>query len=644
MRVFTVIGPSQSGKTTLVEALAGLDGRSTRYSLGDAVTLTGFTFLGDDWMAIDIAGGTENLSFAGPALAASDAVVLCVPAESDAAVLAAAYLRLIEEAGLPCFLFVNKVDASAERMRDIVAALQAYCGHSLVLRQIPIRENGEVVGAVDLISERAWKYQEGQHSALIELPKELTGREQEARTELLESLADFDDVLLEQLIEDKQPATKEVFDLATRTVRHTDLIEVFMGAARLSNGVTRLMKSLRHEAPHVGALLARLGVEEGADAIAFAADIKKHVGKLVALRALGSEVKSGESLGGGNLGNMIGLDGKTAVSVLQPGQVALAVKSDHLNAGRLIRGDEQEPLPDWAAGRVPSYHRIVTPTNERDDVRLSSALDRMAEIDPGLKVTAEENSGRAVLSVQGPLHARHVVTKLAEDFGIDVELSLVAPKYRETLTKSVETHHRHRKQSGGAGQFADVVMRLSPLPRGSGFQFAEEVKGGAVPRNYIPAVASGAGESLREGPQGYPVVDVRIVLLDGKHHNVDSSDYAFRTAGKNAVREALQEAGTQMLQPIMKAEIHVPSVFAGGLVPIVSGLKGQVLGFEAHSSATGWDVFNTLLPAAAHEELFRALAGATRGTAWFDETFDRYQPVSADEVARNEGATGLEDA
>jgi elongation factor G len=642
MRVFTVLGPSHSGKTTLVEALAGLDGRAVKFGLSDTVELTGFSFLGDDWTAIDIAGGPENLAAGGPALAASDAAVLCVPAEAESAVLAAPYLRLIEQSGVPCFLHVNKVDATSERMRDIVAALQAYSSHGLILRQIPMRAGGQVVGAVDLISERAWKYQEGQHSALIELPEELSGREQEARTELLESLADFDDALLEQLIEDKQPATGEVFDLATKVVQHSDLIEVFMGAAREGNGVTRLMKSLRHEVPRYQALVERLGAE-GADAIAFAADNKKHVGKMIALRALSGAVKSGEQLGGGNLGNMTELDAKTHLGALEPGQVALVVKSDHLNAGRLIRGPEQEALPDWASGRKPSHERIVAPVNERDDVRLSSALERLSEIDPGLEVKSDK-TGQAILSVQGPLHARRLVAKLAEDFGIEVELSNVAPEYRETITKTAETHHRHRKQSGGAGQFADVVIRISPLPRGTGFEFAEEVKGGAVPRNYIPAVASGAGESLREGPHGHPVVDMRIVLLDGKHHAVDSSDFAFRTAGKNAVREALQEIGTQMLQPIMKVEVNVPSVFAGGLVPIVSGLKGQVLGFEAHETAAGWDVFTTMLPAAALEELFRALGSATRGTAWYEAEFDHFQQVSADEVARNEAALNTEDA
>ena len=175
-------------------------------------------------------------------------------------------------------------------------------------------------------------------------------------------------------------------------------------------------------------------------------------------------------------------------------------------------------------------------------------------------------------------------------------------------------------------------MTVAPLGRSEGFRFSEVVKGGAVPRNYIPSVDDGAREALVTGPQGYPVVDVSVELKDGKSHAVDSSDHAFRTAGKNAVREALAEVGTVVLQPILRIDIHVPSQFSGALVPLVSGLKGQVLGFEAHEAAAGWDVFRIMLPMAAEEALFTGLAAATRGTAWYDRDFDHYQELRKDDL------------
>ncbi len=633
MRVFTVLGPAHSGKTTLVEALAELDGRKQRFELSDAAVLYGFSYLGEPWTAIDIAGGSDTLALAGPALAASDAAVLCVPPEADAAVLVAPYLRLIEDAQIPCFLFINRMDAADERVRDIVAALQAYCGHTIVLRQVPMREGGTIIGAVDLISERAWKYNEGEPSDLIELPAEIAPREEEARTELLESLADFDDDLLTQLIEDKRPATEDVFSLAARVSQHHDLVSAFVGAASHNNGVTRLMKSLRHEAPDHTWLAGRLGDAASASAIGILADMRKHIGKLTVIRALGADLAQGDTLGGEGLGNLVAFDGKTPVKSLAAGDIGLAIKSDHLTAGQAYTAGGTTAMPAWAAARPPALHATVAPANERDDVRLSTALHKLAEIDPGLVFTQDERSGKAILSFQGQTHQRRVTDKLAQDFGIEIETSTVPPAYRETISKAKETHHRHRKQSGGAGQFADVLIDIKPQPRGTGFAFDEIVKGGAVPRNYIPAVQAGVEDALAEGPHGYPVVDLAVTLKDGKHHAVDSSDFAFRTAGRNAVRESLQDLGTKVLQPVMRVDIEVPSVFAGGLVPTISGLKGQVLGFEANAGAAGWDVFSALLPASALDELQRALGAATRGTAWAVVAFDHYEEMHGSDAA-----------
>ncbi len=632
MRVFTIVGPSHSGKTTLAAALAELDGGPSRSArLSDAVRLSTFRYLDDPWAAIDIAGGPDNLCYVGPALAASDAAVLCVPPDADGAVLAAPYLRMIEAAGTPCILFVNRMDAATERVRDIISELQAYSRHSIVLRQVPIRDGDAIVGAVDLVSERAWQYQEGQPSALIPLPDDVADREAEARSELLETLSEFDDDLLEQLIEDQQPAKKEVFDLAARVLKENELISTLLGAAEHKNGVTRLMKLLRHESPSVRRLVGRLGAE-GALAVSFLADAKKHLGKVVVVRALADGVAGGAPLGGAAVSSVTEIDAKTTIPALAPGQIGFAVKSEHLAAGAILTADGAEPLPAWAASHPPGFRQIVTPTNERDDVRLSNALSRLDEIDPGLTASQDEQTGKTVLAMQGPGHARRLTEALATDYGIEIAYAPVPPQFRETISKSVEHRHRHKKQSGGAGQFADVVIDVGPTERGGGFHFTEIVKGGAVPRNYIPAVQHGAEESLAEGPNGYPVVDVAVTLKDGKHHSVDSSDFAFRTAGKNAVRDALREAGPFVLQPIMKVEIHVPSLFAGGLVPIISGMKGQVLGFVSHPEAAGWDVFEALLPATSLDELFRSLGSATRGTAWFEASFAQYERVSAEEA------------
>ncbi len=641
MRVFTVLGPTQSGKTTLARALAGLDGRPTRFDVSGVVTLHEFTYMDESWMAIDIDGGADSMAWAGPALAISDAVVLCVPPDPDAAVLSAPYLRLIEESGVPCFLFINRMDSADGRIRDIVSALQGYARHHITLRQVPIREGGRIVGAVDLISERAWKYREGEPSALIEIPKSVEQREQEARAELLEELSDYDDHLLEQLIEDKQPPSDEIYHLAAEVVQHQQLIAACIGAAAHGNGLRRLMKALRHEAPGLEVLGARLGLDDGAVALGGFADVKKHIGKITVLRALDAGVKAHDQLGGAAIGSLVALDAKTPVEALAPGAVGLAVKSDHLIPGMVYAQDGATPFPEWAHGREGGTRQLVLPAHERDDARLSGALARLAEIDPGLSLTQDEMSGQAVLSTQGPLHMRRVAEKLETDFGVEVRVEPVQSEYRETITRKVEQHYRHRKQSGGAGQFADVVIDVEPLPRGAGFEFDEIVKGGAVPRNYIPAVEQGARDALGEGPRGHPVIDVKVTLKDGKHHSVDSSDHAFRTAGKMAVKEAISGANPVLLQPILKVEIHLPSDFVGDLVPTISSLQGQVLGFEAHPQAAGWEVFNALLPAVARDDLIRSLAGITRGTGWAGFAFDHYEEVHGPlpESARRKAAS-----
>lgn len=626
MRAFAVIGPSQSGKTTLTGALAQLeDARPMTSRLFGEAAITTFGFMGDRWAALDVPGGHDNLSQAGPVLAACDAAVLCVPAEIEAAVLAAPFLRLLEDAGLPTFMFINKIDTATDRVSDVVASLQPYCAHGIVLRQIPIRSGNEITGAIDLISERAWQYRENQRSALVELPENMRERETEARAGLMETLADFDDHLLEQIIEDQRPLNEEIYKVATSVLQHHDLVPALIGSATRSNGILRLMKSLRHEVPPVESLRQRLDLPAKVLAAGCLADHVKHLGKIVLVRSLAEALPAGSQLNGATIGSLNGIDCKSAVASLAAGQFGCTIKSDHLSPGLFYTAGGVHEPPQWAQAYPPAFRRLVRPVHEKDENKLSAALTRLAEIDPGLTITHDEATGLLQVGVQGAQHLKRITGKLTEAFGIDVECSEVETTLFETIRTTVETHHRHRKQSGGAGQFADVVVTVSPGAPGSGFEFRDTVKGGVVPRNYIPAVEAGARDAMAAGPAGHPVVDVCVTLQDGKAHSVDSSDFAFRTAAKNAVGEALAEGGTTLLQPILKVTLQVPAVFVGGLVQLVTSVKGQVLGFEAHPTAKGWDVFQALLPSVALEDLSRGLGSVTRGTAWFTSELDHYE-------------------
>lgn len=285
--------------------------------------------------------------------------------------------------------------------------------------------------------------------------------------------------------------------------------------------------------------------------------------------------------------------------------------------------------------------RVLLPAQEKDEARLAAALARVAENDSGMTETREEGSGRPLVRVQGQMHLARLRRMLAEDFGVETEEATPAALFRETIARSASVHHRHRKQTGGAGQFADVKLTVYPNGRGEGFTFAETVKGGAVPRNFIPAVEAGAREALARGPLGFQVVDVGVTLTDGQHHSVDSSEFAFRAAGRMGVAQALADAGAVLMQPIYRVEIRVPSVFSGSLVPIVSALKGQVLGFDRDEDARGWDIFRALMPGHALDELAHSLRSATQGIGWFSKCFDHFEELygrEAEAIVRAHGA------
>ena len=283
VRTVAVLGASNTGKSTLVDRICGLEGQPRPAAAPGDSRVCEFTCLGDTWAAIDTPGSIELLHVATDALLAADAAVVCVGPDPSAAVLASPYLHAVEAAGTPAVIFINRIDEATGRVRDIVAALQEYAEHPIVLRQVPIRDGETIVGSVDLVSERAWSYREGEPSTLIEIPKGMIEREHEARGELLEHLSEFDDHLLEELIEDREPASDEVYAICKRVLSENRVIEALIGSGLHGNGIVRVMKALRHEAPGPAALRERLarqaGLGEAPTAVVFAGAYRKHVGK-----------------------------------------------------------------------------------------------------------------------------------------------------------------------------------------------------------------------------------------------------------------------------------------------------------------------------------------------------------------------------
>ncbi len=643
-RTIAVLGATNTGKSTLVDRMCSLEGKPCPAAAPGELRVAGFTHLGESWQAIDTPGSIEFLQFASDALLAADAVVICVAPDPAQAVLAAPYLRLVEAAGTPALIFVNRIDEARSRVRDIVAALQDYAAHPIVLRQIPIRgEDGTITGSVDLVSERAWKYNENAPSDLVEIPEGALEREHEAREDLLEQLSEYDDRLLEELIEDRTPATTKVHDICARLLGENRVFPTLIGAASHGNGIVRVMKALRHEAPRAAISRARLAEQANLAApplaAIFAGQYRRHVGKTLLLRAFDT-LPAGQPLAGRAAGHVSSADARDNKSrdSIEAGETVALAKADHLVPGRLVDDAALHDTPGWNRPLPPLHERILRPASDRDSVKLSGALATIAEGDAALTVGQDTITGFPRVGVQGPLHLRLLRQRLADAFGLEVEEAQPAPDYRETIARPQDQAYRHKKQTGGSGQFADVKLSVTPATRGDGFAFVETVKGGAVPKNYIPAVEAGARDATERGPLGFPVVDIRVTLTDGLHHPVDSSDMAFRIAGKRAVAEALRSAGPVLLQPVFRLSIQAPSIYTGSLGPIISAQHGQILGFDTDPEGRGWDIFEALVPGSALGAIGNDIRAATQGVGRFTVAFDHYEELhgkAADRVVQD---------
>ncbi len=626
-RAIALIGPPGVGKTTLAAALAGLEGGAVEDSGEGLVRCLSFPYIDEQWVSIDCPGAADLAQATSDVLQVVDAAVVVVSPDPAAAVLAAPHIRLVQSCGVPLVVFINRIRESQGRVRDIVSGLQHFSNGPLVVRQVPVREGDEVVGAIDLISERAWRYRPGQRSDLVEIPAELRDAEAEARFSLLETMSDFDEGLLEQIIEDRVPPCDTLFTLCKRLLAEGATVPVFFGDAAEGHGINRLMKALRHEVPALEKTVARIGDTPLAGV--FHAHYQKHLGKVCHVRALAGTLKPAMPLGGAKLGQILSLDGAKGqlLDAVAPGAVAKIVKTEQLNAGTLYDADGPVAPARPAPVLEPQANVTIAARNSKDEVRLSEALHRLAQDDRALTVSHDEDSGTLLLSGQGDLHFRQVADALKADFGIEVRLGEPRPSYRETIAKSVDVHYRHKKQSGGSGQFADIKFTVTPAPRGSGFSFEETIHGGSVPRQYIPSVEEGMRQGLEKGPLGFPVTDLHVRLTDGQHHSVDSSDIAFKIAGQMGIREALEQAGSVLLEPMYEVSCHVPDSFTGALNPRIAVLHGQVLGFERDPEHEGWEVLKVMLPGQSLHRLLGELRGATQGTGRFEARFSHYQEV-----------------
>lgn len=654
-RCAAILGPYNAGKTTLFESLLVATQALHRKgsvrdgtSLGDnhpesrkrqmsiEMTLAHTRYLDEDWHFIDCPGSVDFAQDGREAAMICDVAVVVVDPDPSRITMAAPILKYLDRNRIPHVIFINKVDHAGIRIRNCLASLQAVCSHPLVLREIPLRntENDEeITGFVDLVSERAYQYQEGQPSQLIRLPGTASDREAEAREELLEALADFDDDLLEQILEDQKPAPETVYDNLERDLARDLIVPVFFGSAEHDRGIRRLLKALRHEAPDSAVAAHRLGISpnETAPAIQlFKTMHLPHAGRFCCGRVFSGTVHPADTLGGEHMSGLCRVFGDRHDKITEAitGEVIGLPRMEQAGTGQLL-SDQGKPADGlWPDPLPPLYEIALEVTKPGDDVKLNEALRHMCEQDRSLQIAHNADTGQLVLRGQGDIHLQVVLAHLQERYHLDVATSPVATGYQETIRKPSNAQGRYKKQTGGHGQFGDVKISVRPLPRGEGFVFEDRIVGGAIPRQYIPAVEKGVRDAMRQGPLGALVVDIAVELTDGAHHAVDSSDQAFQMAGRLAIQEALKQGGPVLLEPIDTVIVSIPSEFTSRAQRLVSARRGQILGFSAKEGWQGWDDIETRMPSAETADMVTELRSITLGTGFFVRQFSHMQELT----------------
>ena len=650
-RCIALVGPFQSGKTTLLEAILARTGAIQRQGTTEAGTTVGdaskearhhkmsveasvatTTFMGDSYTFIDCPGSIEFIHDMRAALPAIDAAVVVCEADEKKVPQLQLILRELEDLDIPRFLFLNKIDKADRRVRETLKLLQPASRVPLVLRQIPIWHGDIISGFVDLALERAFVYKEHAPSEVVDLKDDNLSRKKEARFTMLETLADHDDQLMEQLLEDIEPPRDKVFDDLAKELRERLVVPVLLGVATRSNGVLRLLKALRHESPGVAETVARLGVKAGNDPLALVLKTfhTTHGGKMSVARLLAGQAGDGTTFNTpeGEAGRVSGVfkvmgqhfDKRAQASA---GETVAFGKLDHAKTGDTLSAGKQAHA---ALAAVKPYAPVlalaVNAKERKDDVKLGVAFTKLTEEDPSISVVHNAESHEVVIWGQGEMHLRVASERLGDRYAVPVSTRPPAVGYRETIRKPITIRGRHKKQSGGHGQFGDTMLEIKPLPRSSGFKFEDKITGGVVPRNYIPAVEEGVIDGLKQGPLGFPVVDISVALIDGSYHTVDSSDMAFRIAGRVGIVEGLPQCQPVLLEPIYLVEIVCPTDATAKMNAILSGRRGHILGFDTREGWQGWDTVRAQMAEAEIGDLIIEVRSATAGVGSFIFKFD----------------------
>ncbi len=668
IRNVALVGHSGSGKTQLAAALLFTGGATTRLGLvDDGTTVTDYD---DEEIArkhtlssalahlewnkrkinlVDTPGMGNFLSDARAALRVVESALVVVDAVGGVQVSTEKIWEAADELKLPRLIVVNRLDRDRASLPRTLGSLHERLSRAAVAVQWPLGEDGGFAGVVDLVTQQAWRFaDDGSGKATEEpVPASMQAEVDAARATLIEAVAEADDTLIERFFEAGTLTQEELLAGLGRSVRAGTLFPVFCASGLRNIGASLIADALVTYGPSPVDLPFR-GVAPDGSLTTRTADhaaplvvwvwktiADQFAGRISLFRVVSGVFKSDTPVpnvtrnGTERVGHLLVLEGKTQTHVaeVRAGDLGAVAKLKDTHTGDTLgdacAGFSIPPLtfPD------PVLAYAILPKTRGDEDKISTSMYRLLEEDPSIGYTRDEQTHDLLLSGQGQLHIEVTVAKLRRRFGVEVALAPPHIPYRETIAAAVEAHGRHKKQTGGHGQFGDCKIRMEPLPRGGGVEFVDDIFGGSIPRQYIPAVEKGIRESCGRGYlAGYPVVDVRVTVYDGSYHDVDSNELSFKMAGRLAFKDGMSRARATLLEPVMAVEVYAPSDFAGDLMGDLNSRRGQIAGMETRGTGT---VIRAQVPMSemlTYEQILTSTTGA-RGA--YHMAFSHYAEVPA---------------
>jgi elongation factor G len=657
-RNVAIVGPYLSGKTTLLESLLFVTGAISRKgSIKDSNTVgDSSTEARDRQMSVEVSAASteyQNLRFTFldcpgsiefaqetyNALIGVDAVVVvCEPVSSRVLTLAPLF-KFLDDWEIPHLVFINKMDrmtcdgdACGYTYREILDALKSVSTRPLVPHQYPISKGEQLVGFIDLVTEQAYHYHPGAAADPVPLPESLREQEKATRAEMLETLANFDDHLLEELLEDIEPPEEEIIQDLKMELGADLIVPVFLGVAEQDYGVRPLIEALLREAPTPETTQQRRKIK-GNSETTVAQVLKTYYtpqgGKLSLVRIWQGQLTDGAILNNVRVGGLYRLMGQQHSSLSQAvaGEIVALGRLEGIQTCQTLTSNGSPTELPSSESLVPVYALAIAPEKRKDEVKLSSALAKLLEEDPSLAWEQHGDTHEVILWGQGEIHLQVALDRLRRKYNLPMTTQLPRVPYKETIRKSASSHGRYKHQSGGHGQFGDVHLDIKPLPRGEGFNFSQTIVGGVVPKQYIPGVETGVREYLVHGPLGFPVVDVAVTLTNGSYHTVDSSEQAFKQAARLAMTQGMPNCEPTLLEPIMTIQVCAPQEYTSKVLQLVTGRRGQILGYEGRSDWSGWDCVSGYLPQAEMHDFIVELRSLTLGVGFFNWQYDHLQEV-----------------